>query len=101
MYCIPEEEEYHPTRHLCVFSQVPKRILGLTHKGCVLHCTVCISSFGAISDVTVVLWMRQGIELSLCSRDQTTSFTYLKIVHDGEPHQVGCVAEITVSTMCV
>ena len=40
-----------------VFSHVQKRILGLTHKGCVLQ----RRSFGAFSDVTVVLWMRQSI----------------------------------------
>ena len=47
----------------------------------------------------------------LCSRDIKTKINLFhiipnpyhipEIVHGGEPHQVGCVAEITMSTRCV
>ena len=46
-------------RHLYVFSRVQKGTQRLTHKGCVLQ----RASLGAISDVTVVLGMRQSIDL--------------------------------------
>ena len=42
----------------CVFSCIQKGTLGLTHKGCVLQCV----SLGALSDVRVVLGMRQSID---------------------------------------
>ena len=45
---------------VCVFSRVQKGTPGLTHKGCVLHRV----SLGALSDVTVVLGMRQSIDFS-------------------------------------
>ena len=54
---IPEEDACHRARNLCVFSRVQKGTPGLTHKGCVLQRV----SFGALSDVTVVLGMRQSI----------------------------------------
>ena len=50
-------------RATCVFSHVQKGTLGLTHIGCVLQRV----SLGALSDVTVVLGMRQSIMLSLIS----------------------------------
>ena len=46
---------------MCVISHVQKRTQGLTPKGCVLQHI----SFGAPSDVMVVLGMRQSIEVSL------------------------------------
>ena len=47
---------YH-ARNLCVFSHVHKGTPGLKHKGCVLQ----RASVGTLSDVTVVLGMRQSI----------------------------------------
>ena len=47
----------HRARNLCVFSHVQKGTPGLTHRGCVLQCV----SLGALSDITVVLGMRQSI----------------------------------------
>ena len=44
-------------RNLCVFSGVQIGTPGLTHKGCVLQRV----SLGALSDVTVILGMRQSI----------------------------------------
>ena len=44
-------------RNVCVFSHVQKATPGLTHKGCVLQRV----SLGSLSDVTVVLGMRQSI----------------------------------------
>ena len=49
--CIVEEDAYYRTHNMCVFSRIQKRILGLMHKVCVLQRI----SFGALSDVTVVL----------------------------------------------
>ena len=54
---IPEEDACHRARNLCVFSHVQKGTPGLTHKLCVLQRL----SFSALSDVTVVLEMRQSI----------------------------------------
>ena len=54
---ITEEDACHRVRNLCVFSHVQKGTPGLTHTGCVLQRL----SLGALSDVTVVLWMRQSI----------------------------------------
>ena len=51
---------YSGRRCLCVFSHVPKETQGLTHKECVLQRV----SFSAISDVTVVLGMRQSIDFN-------------------------------------
>ena len=56
---IPDKDACHRARNLCVFSCVQKGTLGLTHKGCVLQRV----SLGALSDVTVVLGMRQSIVL--------------------------------------
>ena len=50
---IPEEEAYYYAR---VFSRVQQGTPGLTHKGCVLQRV----SLGALSDVTVVLGVRQS-----------------------------------------
>ena len=47
----------HRARNLSVFSCVQKGTPGLTLKGCVLQ----RESLGALSDVTVVLGMRQSI----------------------------------------
>ena len=47
----------HHARNLCVFSRGQKGTPGLTHKGCVLQRV----SLDALSDVTVVLGMRQSI----------------------------------------
>ena len=55
---IPDEDACHRARNLCVFSRVQKGTPGLTHKGCVLQ----RFSLGALSDVTVVLGMRQSID---------------------------------------
>ena len=54
---IPEEDACHRAHNLCVFSRVQKGTPRLTHKWCVLQRV----SFGALSDVTIVLWMRQSI----------------------------------------
>ena len=54
---ILEEDTCHHARNLCVFSRVQKETPELTHKGCVLQRV----SLGALSDVTVVLGMRQSI----------------------------------------
>ena len=55
--CIPVEDACYRARNLCVFPRVQKVTPGLTHKGCVLQRV----SFSAISDVTVVLGIRQSI----------------------------------------
>ena len=54
---IPDEDACHRARNLCVISHVQKGTLGLTDKGCVLQRV----SLGALSDVTVVLGMKQSI----------------------------------------
>ena len=56
---IPEEDACLRARNLCVFSRVQKGTPGLTHTDCVLQRV----SLGALSDVTVVLRMRQSIGL--------------------------------------
>ena len=53
-----EEDACHRARNLCVFSHVQKGTQRLTHTGCVLQHVL----LNAISDVTVVLGMRQSIE---------------------------------------
>ena len=58
---IPEEDACHRARNLCVFSRVQKGTPGLTHKGCDLQRVF----LDAISDVTVVLGMRQTIDSKL------------------------------------
>ena len=55
---IPDEDACHRARNFCVFSRVKKGTPGLTHKGCVLQCVF----LDALSDVTVVLGMRQSID---------------------------------------
>ena len=47
---IPDKDAGHRVRNLCAVSRILKGTPGLTHKGCV-----------NLSDVTVVLWMRQSI----------------------------------------
>ena len=54
---IPDRDACHRARNLCVFSRVQKGTPGLTHTGCILQRV----SLGALSDVTVVLGMRQSI----------------------------------------
>ena len=54
---ILEEDACHRARNLCVISLVQKGTPGLMHKGCILQRV----SLGALSDVTVVLGMRQSI----------------------------------------
>ena len=54
---IQEENACHHARNLCVFSRIQKGTPRLTHNGCVLQRV----SLGALSDVTVVLRMRQSI----------------------------------------
>ena len=54
---IPDKYACHRTRNLCVFSRVQKGLPGLMHKGCALQRV----SLGTLSDVTVVLGMRQSI----------------------------------------
>ena len=49
-------------RNLCIFSCIQKGTPGLTHKGCVLQHVFS----GALSDVTVVLGMRQSIHVNSC-----------------------------------
>ena len=53
---ILEEDACHRAQ-LCVFSHVKKGTPGLMHKGCISQRV----SVGALSDVTVVLGMRQSI----------------------------------------
>ena len=55
---IPEEDACHRAPNLCVLSRVQKGTPRLTHKGCVLQRVL----LDAISDITVVLGMRQSIE---------------------------------------
>ena len=54
---IPDEGACHCARNLCVFSRGQKGTPGLTHKGCGLQRV----SLDALSDVTIVLAMRQSI----------------------------------------
>ena len=54
---ILEDDACHRARNLCVFSRIQKGTPGLTHKGCAFQRV----SLGALSDVTVVLGMRQSI----------------------------------------
>ena len=54
---IPEEDACHRARNWCFFSRVQKGTPGLTHKECALQRV----SLGALSDVMVVLGMRQSI----------------------------------------
>ena len=54
---IPEEDPCHRALTCGFFSRIQKGTPGLTHKRCVLQRV----SLGALSDVTVVLWMRQSI----------------------------------------
>ena len=56
-----EEDACHRARNLCVFSRVQKGTQRLTHKRCVLQHVF----LDAISDVTVVLGVRQSIVLSI------------------------------------
>ena len=65
---IPEEDACHCARNMFVFSRVKKGTPRLTHKGCVLQRVF----LDAISDVTVVLAMRQSrVEIA-----GTTLFSY-------------------------
>ena len=64
---IPDKDTCHRAQNLCVFSRVQKGTLGLTHKGCVLQRV----PLGALSDVTVVLGMRQSIERNLLMKSAT------------------------------
>ena len=57
---IPEEDACYRARNLCVFSRVQKGTPRLTHNGCVLQRVFLDAS----SDVTVVLGMRQSIEIN-------------------------------------
>ena len=54
---ILEEDACHRERNLCVVSRVQKGTPRLTHKGCVLQRVF----LDAVSDVMVVLGMRQSI----------------------------------------
>ena len=54
---IPGEDACYQERKLCVISHVQKGTPGLMHKGCVLQ----LVSLGVLSDVTVVLGMRQSL----------------------------------------
>ena len=65
---IPEEDACQCMRNLYVFSHVQKGTPRLTHKGCVLQ----RASLGAISDVTVVLGMRQSIDQPVNSLEMHT-----------------------------
>ena len=58
---IPEEDACHRACNLCVFACVQKGTQRLTHKGCVLQRVF----LDAISDVTVVLGMRQSIDITI------------------------------------
>ena len=60
---ILEEDACYRVRNLCVISHIQKGTPGLTYnKGCVLQRV----SLGVLSDVTVILGMRQSIAESLC-----------------------------------
>ena len=52
-----DEDACHRVRNLCVISHVQKGTPGLKHKGCVLQRVF----LGALSDITVILGMRQSI----------------------------------------
>ena len=65
---ISEEDACYRARNLCVFSHVQKGTPELRHKGCVLQRL----SLGALSDITVVLGMRQSIGVTVCIRLQLT-----------------------------
>ena len=56
---IPEDDACYRARNLCFFSRIQKGTPGLTHKDCVLQRV----SLGALSDITVVLGMRQSIDV--------------------------------------
>ena len=56
--CLSSKTTVTSARKLCVFSFVQKGTPGLTHKDCVLQRV----SLGELSDVTVVLGMRQSIQ---------------------------------------
>ena len=58
---ILEEDACHRARNLCVFSRIQNGTPRLTLKGCVLQRV----SLGALSDVTVVLMMRQSTTYSI------------------------------------
>ena len=60
---IPEEDTCHRARNLCVFSRIQKGTPRLTDKGCVLQRVF----LDAISDLTVVLGMRQSIDELTCT----------------------------------
>ena len=55
----------HRARNLCGFSRVQKGTSGLAHKGCILQRV----SLGTLSDVTVVLGMRQSIYNIYCKAE--------------------------------
>ena len=55
--CIPEKDACYRARNLCVLFCILKGTPGLTHKGCVLQRV----SLSALTDVTVVLGIRQSI----------------------------------------
>ena len=57
---IRDKDACHRARNLCVVSRVQKGTPGLTHKGYVLQRV----SLGELSDVKVVLGMRQSIALA-------------------------------------
>ena len=64
---IPGEDACYRARNLCVISRVQKGTPRFTHKGCVLQRV----SLGALSDVTVILWMRQSINNNLWFRNKS------------------------------
>ena len=55
---IPDEGKRYHAHNLCVFSHVQKGTPGLTHN----RCTLQRVSLGTLSDVTVILGMRQSID---------------------------------------
>ena len=71
---ITEEDACYRARNLCVFSRIQKGTLGLTHKECILQRV----SFGALSDVTVVLGMRQSIAQLCQINTQQVALGYRK-----------------------
>ena len=73
---IPDEDACHHARNLCVFSRVQEGAPGLTHKGCILQRV----PLGALSDVTVVLGMRQSILSAVATGIQVTLYMVQKKV---------------------
>ena len=67
---IPEEDACCRARNLCVYSRVQKGTPGMAHKGCVLQRVF----LGTLSDITVILRMRQSIVVAYASSASLNHF---------------------------